>query len=214
MNRPKISIDGFKSPFNNVTDVIVSCCKLGKQLPTFAELFPNLLRLTLCHVRLANGFERAPFQHLEHFCIHTGSKKDFRIQDATNFLHMNRQLQSLEVRCHGKKIPLNTFLDVMKENQSIIKLIVNFQFAIVSVNSLEVQRLISEHPLLIELDLAQYQFIPDDVIAFTKQLKSLRSFKFSMEKSSDNTELELKLDDKWTVTNGWKYCRIELNRNN
>lgn len=212
MNRPKISIDRFTQPFINVTDVCVSCCKLGKQLPHFAELFPNLQRLTLCHVRLSYGFERAPFQHLEHFCVHTGSKNGFRIHDATNLLRMNPQLQSLEIQCHGKKITLNSFLDVVKENQSLIKCIVNFQFAIISVHSSEVQRLINEHPSLIELGLAQYQFTADDVIALTQQLKSLTTFKFSMQNSSDLVELEARLDHKWVIINGWKHCRIEVNR--
>lgn len=211
MNRPKISIDNFIKPFINVTDVSFSCCKLGRQLPSFVDLFPNLHRLTVCHIRLTRGFDRAVFQHLEHLCIHVGSKKGFGAHNAANLLHMNRQLQSLEIRCLGKKIALNTLLDVIKDNQSITKLVVNFQFAIMPVNSSEVQRLISEHPLLIGLDLAQFRFIPNDAIALIQQLKSLKTFRFSMEKPSDYAELESKLDSKWIITNDGKYCRVEIN---
>lgn len=207
----KLSITNFAKPFTNVTMVSISFCKLHKQLPLLVKLFPNLRSLSIYHVRLTRGFHYALFQHLEHLCIYA-SKKSFLPIDASNLLYMNRQVQRLEIQTYGKKITMKTLLDIIKDNQSITKLIVKHHFAIFSVKEFEVQRLVSEHPSLIELDLDKYRFTLNNAMELIQRLKLLKIFRFGLEKPDDLDRLKTKLEHSWRIDYDWKFVCVTLFR--
>lgn len=52
-------------------------------------------------------------------------------------------------------------------------------------NPSEIQQLVNEHSTLVELDLVNYRFTADTVIALIRKLDSLRKFRFLMKKSSE-----------------------------
>lgn len=192
---PAISTKRFNKAFPNVTDITFFYCDLNKELPSFVKCFRNLRHLEFHPARSTNTFEHTYFRHLEHLSIREYHQNDFDgTIGAANLLSSNRQLRSIEITVHGQIESLNTILEIIKYNSSITDLGIDFCSVANAVTSSEVKRIVSEHPLLVKLNLRDFLFTAEDAVALIDQLKSLQTFHFQVENSSDYAKLESKLD--------------------
>lgn len=184
--KPNHPTEEFVKPFVNVRRVNVWHGNFDKQLPSFVDWFPRLLHLELHNVQLNHGYIVAHFQQLEHLCIDDYRNSGLSCADATKLIHSNRQLKCLEIRAAPHKMPIDTMLDFIKDNnQSIDKLDLTYQFGEIAVDATTVQRLINQHPSLVELNLPNHHFAVNDVITLTQQRKSLKRFGYFTKNSAD-----------------------------
>lgn len=173
-------------------------CHLGKQLPSFAKWFPNLRRLKLGYVRMVRGFDHVTLPRVENLSILARKLNEFGVQNVTELLQANRQLQCLDIRDFGQEMSMNSFLDTIKQHSSITRLNVVIGSDVCPMNTNDVQRIIDEHPALIRLVLPYYQFALSDAIAVIRQLKFLNKFSIQMQQFADSVPtLVSKLDNKW-----------------
>lgn len=217
-NARHFSMKGFEKMSTNVTDIKFFDCHLGENLPLLSKSFMRLRHLEFCPARLDNGFRPASFRHLEHLCIREYHQNDdVEVKNAANLLRSNHQLRSLKIDVHGQVTSMSTILDLIKNNSSIIKLAVDFCSVIDPVTVSEIERMVEEHPSLVELDLRDFRFTAEDAIALIDQLKVLQTFHFQVGNSTVYTNLKSKLDNnKYTLTKlyDWYPCTIELNCKN
>lgn len=92
---------------------------------------------------------------------------------------------------------LDTLLDAIEDKQSFteLSLMSFYNSDYISVDSAMVKRLTNEHPALIKLSLFYCTFTADDAMAVIRQLHSLTSFWFVMDRS-EYSKLSSKLDDR------------------
>lgn len=216
LRMPKISVDQFVKPFEKVRCVTVDRSDLGELLPQFATWFPNLRHLKLDAVHLTDGFDRAHFPYLEELILNGCDANKYTFRNAANLLDTNRQLQSLEIDL--PELSMNTLLNMIEDHSFITKLVVSESVWRKPVNSFQIQRIAKEHLSLIELDLKGILlFTPKDVIALIDKLKSLQTFDFRIENSSDVSRLHRYLTkiypNEWTLTKfDWDSSYLRLNR--
>lgn len=215
LNMPSISMEQFSQVFTNVKDVTFFHCDLGETLPFIAKWFINLRNMEFYLTRVTNGFDRTQFRHLEHLCIRELQQNDFGVKNAAHLLRSNRQIQSLEIAVHGQIKSVNTIFDMIKENASISKLVVEFCSVYDRVTLSDVERILSEHPSLVELHLGDFVFAAEDAITLIDQLISLQTFHFRVENSSEYKILESELDhNRYILTKSYDSCSIKLNCKN
>lgn len=212
-----IQIQNFGKTFNKVRSVIVRDSVLGKQLASCGKWFPNMRRLKLTNVRLADDFDPASLQHLKHLCVCLDEQVGLKFSDVPQLLHLNRRLRSLEIEAYHKSIPMNMLLDMIKDHSKISKLDMRMlgQYSKSRLNSSEVQQIVVEHSPLVKLHLPHYQIKADDVITLINQHNKITSFRFRMKNSSNYTELESKVDKtKWNIVkvDDWDSEYVKLNR--
>lgn len=198
-DKPNIKIQHFhERPFVNVVSVNFSDCHLGTQLPSMVEWFPNLQSLKLSKVRLNHRYANASFHHLENLEIFETNYSGFSMRDVSTFLPLNRGLRNVNFNmCNMQKLPIAALLDIIRENQSIEKLVVRMisesifqeilffdinpiQINLIEINPIEIDRFVNEHPSLVELDLLFCRFKAVDAIALHRQLKCLKKLNFRM----------------------------------
>lgn len=195
---PNIAVEQFKKIFGKIEEISFVNCELGEKWASIIQWFPNLRRLNFDGVRMVYRSIEKPFRNLEHLSIkHLHCDGFNTIKIAADLLDGIKQLKSLEI--DESKMSIIELLDLIKDNPSITKLSACEAYG--PVTSTDVQRLISEHPSLIDLDLECYKFTPDDVIALTRQLGSLKQFEFYTQVnyfSNERSDFESQLD-----TGGW-----------
>lgn len=79
----------------------------------------------------------------------------------------------------------------------------------------EVNRIINEHPSLVQLHLPQYQFQVDDVITLICQVNTIKSLRLRMQNALNYTVLESKIDKNvwmFTKVDDWDSEYVKLNR--
>lgn len=187
-------IEQFQKAFANIQDVSFESCNLGEKWPSIVQLFSNLRSLNIDDVGMNYCFVEKPFRNLEHLSIHRLRCDEFKtIKIAADLLDGIQQLKSLEI--DESEMSIVDLLNLIKDNPSIAKL--SAPDAHGPVASEDVQRLISEHPALTDLNLECCKITPDDVIALTRQLGSLKRFQFytqvnynSSERSVFNSQLD------------------------
>lgn len=191
-----ISIEPFEKPFVNVQTVGVLNTDLGNQWPSFAKWFPNMRSLKLMDVRTLCRIDLSKFDHLNELSINvaydggnsTGKK-------ANSLLKQVPQLHSLDIR--GLGLTMNTLLNIIKTNRVICNLKVNlFQYS-VAANVLEIQRLINDHPMLIELEIMGLGFAFDTIMPLISQLNLLKQFRFQIVNRLEYNRLVAQLDGQW-----------------
>lgn len=143
------------------------------------------------------------------------------LQNIGNLIRSNRQVRSLEIHStFGGSI--STVLDMIKDHSLITKLHIVFSGRVTNQRNLvirqsEINRIVSKHSSLVELNLQSYIFIKDEVIEIIDQLKSLKRFEFSLQDGYEVTQLKSNLDpNEWTLTYRCRQmlCRVKLERKN
>lgn len=220
------SMPHFNKQLINVASITVQHSNLGKQLLEFAESCSNVKNLKLYDVCLDRNFIAAAFMQLQDLTICAASCcSRFLVNRAyTKLLRMNPQLQSVELETsYIRGMTMETLLQMLKNNTAINKLIVTSNSMKYRVKLSAVQQLANEHPSIAELDLHQYEFTVDNVIAIIEQLSALKKIKFRMQNATDMEfhclELETKLKDQWEVERRYvdpfrDPSSIQINRKN
>lgn len=156
----------------------------------------------------------APPPELKHLVIKFNGIKcvEFleRYKRVVDQLQLNHQLQSLTIKSNTIRMTMNFLLDIIIENQSISKLIVDTGGCTL-VNKSETLRLVQEHQMLVELDLPFYRFTSANVNTIVRRLTLLQKFCFRIQGERVHKSIMSKLDCKWRSTyRGGSY--VTLNR--
>lgn len=213
-----IKIQNFNErPFANVTTVNIFDSHLGKQLPSMVEWFPNLRSLKLSKIRLNHRFVNANFRHLENLEICENDCNGFTINDIGTFLSLNHQLRSINITSltYPQQFSIARLLDIIRDNVLIEKLIVRIvsESMFSEIKPAEIDRILNEHPALVELDLLFSQFKADDVIVLHRQLKSLKKLNFTMF-PSEYEKLQPNLDNGWVSHSHMNFVTVRRERQN
>lgn len=211
-----IPIEHFDKPFLNVQFVSISNCNLGEQLPKFGEWFPNSQRLCLKLVSLDRNYIEVHFQNLKTLKIFVGLQCTFMRKMIFDILHPNREIENLSIGLAvGHQLKMKPLLNVIKQNSSILELILEPSQYRSVVSALDVQRIVSEHPSMAVLRLHDYKFTAKNAIALIRQLNSLKQFRFQLD---DLSEYEYFASQLMDMDSDWelRICDdfIELNRKN
>lgn len=201
--KPNMSIKNFVKPFVNVKNVTIWHMHLGKQLPLFPKWFPNLQTLSLYNVSANPNSINVHFPHLTsvffgHFMYNALSKGNL----IFGFLPFNRQVQSIGMEGWtntNRSIPLASILHLIKDNYPLIsKLSIRLSILEQSdVNAVDVQRLVSGNPCLVELHLPDFRFKADYAVEIIRRLTSLKKFESHILYSPKLTKLVSELNNGW-----------------
>lgn len=159
------SDENFTKPFKSVTTVAIYQVLLGKQLPNFVRWFPNLREFLTTNIDIDKTAIAVPFPHLENLKTtvygdnNHNHSQDFTLENAVSLLHANRQLKDLIVSMFGTLVEL---LNAISENKALLKLTVTTNVN-TNVNSIDLKRLMDEHPLIEALDFMLCFFTADAV---------------------------------------------------
>lgn len=200
VNKPSGRIQCFVGPFINVRNVTVSFGNLGDQLPLFPQWFPNVQRLMLNSVRMDKCIVKMPFNDLHYLKI-DNINKGFLRKYASHLVCASRQLSTLEIHTSDyPEMSIVTLLNMIKDNQSIRKLIVQMGRYSEIVNPLEMQQFVNEHPTVRKLDFQNYNFTADIVIGLIRQLNSLKKFRFQIINAAEYDRFVSELAGQWQTT--------------
>lgn len=222
--KPRLLINHFDKPFVNVHTVALHYCHLGEQFPLFSQWFPNAHTLKLFNLRMDNRWMDLPFQHLKHVRIDVSNGNNcdgFKKNEAAHLLHLCHQLKTLKIHMpQGRQgMTLNTLLSIIVEKPAIEKLVLMMDRYCPTVKPIEVQRLINEHPLLVELHLINIKFTIDNVLDLIRQLKFLKTFFFQLNDPLEYTRCATRFNsDQWQtifhMTMPRNLYHVELKRRN
>lgn len=185
--KPSFRIEHFDKPFVNVQRIEMFRCNLDEQFQQFFEWFPNVKDVKINGIEIVcRRFMDANPSQLEHLVINIKGNECANTAQQnkciTDLFNAHRQLQILKINVFKyTQMPLSSLLDMIKENQSISELTVNdgkldHSNAIIT---MEIKRLIHEHPSLVELDLSYYRLSVDHVNIIIQRSIALKQFRFA-----------------------------------
>lgn len=201
-SRSSVSNDNIEKPFVNVHTIKVICSDLSYQWPFFTKWFPNIRTLHLDGVLTDEHYIDTPFQHLQNLQIVINRDKYRQLTDKhiTQMLLMCCNLQSLELAFDDwQGMTLNTLLNFIKGNSMIGNLKVSMTRYSMAVTSMEVARVVIEHPSLVALDFNAYEFTADDAIVLIQQLVMLEKFTCIMDIQTEYDSFAAQLDGEWKI---------------
>lgn len=213
-------ITNLQKPFKNVEKLDITSSCLGKHLPKFVDLFPNLQHLELYYVSFdAKALKNVSFPRLEHLTLiveNSNRRQYFTYANTAKLLRAHRKLQQLHLMLYGR-MNLLTLLRLIWENRCITKLSVmiglGYSDTYLDVNTFEMNQFIAQHPSMVELDVLSFRFTADDAIRFISQMTSLKLFKFQVKDRFECDFLLDQLDDAWThhiwTFNGIFYIKLK-----
>lgn len=194
-----VLINHFEKPFPNVQKVTVEDCHLGDQFPLFSQWFPNVRNLTLVDIVKDSRWLDSPFLHLEHVSVDVNNGwtlKNFTKAEISRLLDSCNQLNSLEIHMPRKRqgMTMNTLLNIIEGKPAMENLLLVMEYCTV-VKFNEIQRLINEHPQLVELDVENFVFTADNALNLIRQLNSLQLFYFQLNDPLEYESLSSRLND-------------------
>lgn len=172
--------------FKNVKMLDIHKLCLNNGLSSVGDLFPNLRSLSINSVEYGNHTDSNAalhLPHLEHLNISL-NRPDNRI---VQLLQANDQLQSLEllVERYEPAFGVNKLLNMIKGMALLSKLVMKMHYLeLFDIDTNEVMRLASEHPLLVELHFGRYLLTANDAIKLIGQLTALKKFRFQVKDRS------------------------------
>lgn len=209
----KITMEKFQNGFANIQDVKFVHCNLHKEWASVVRLFANLRGLSFSETIMVYRSIEKPFPYLERLSI-----EGLRCDGSTPFkvvadlLDGVSQLKCLEIGYHEyndhSSMSIAELLDLIEGNPLISVVSVFPVYG--STTSAEMERLINDHPALVELGLEECTFTPDQAIALIPQLASLKKFAFHTQVnycSDERDELFEKIDGLgWDLSIGDTGC--------
>lgn len=223
--KPRLLIKHFDKPFAKVQTVTFHYCHFGEQFPFVSQWFPNARVLKLFNNHMDDRWTELPFHHLEHVRIdvNNGNKRDgFTRNEAAHLLDSCDQLKRLEIHMPSGRqgMTLNTLLNMIDGKAAIEVLALMMDKYCAAAKSTEIQRLVNEHPQLVELDLKNIKFTIDHAIDLMRQLNSLKIFRFQFNDLSEYAQFISRLDGEqwqpilrsWVLNKGPYY--VSVNRKN
>lgn len=199
VEKPRFLIKHFDKPFVNVRTVALHYCHLGEQFPLISQWFPNARTFKLHSILMDDRWIDLPFQHLERVRIdvNNGVKRNgFTRNEAAHLLRSCRQLKSLVVQMPSGRqgMALNTLLNIIEEKPALEVLALMMDKYCTTPKPTEIQRLINEHPLIVELDLMNFKFTIDNALDLLRQLNRLKTFCFQLTDPSEYLQIGTRLD--------------------
>lgn len=198
---PNAYIDFFDKPLVGVKSIGVCYGHLGHQFASFPAWFPNVSRLSLFRAKMDDRYSAVFFQLLDHLYFQFNRRLGLSETNACNLLIANRHIKSLfiDVESQLHVTLLNKILNMIEYHSMVSKLTVRTSewdlpkdgpLPYPHVNVLDIQRLVDEHPGLVELDLNFCKFTANDVLRMAQKLKSLMEFRFL----TDDPTIEATMD--------------------
>lgn len=201
------TIQQFQKSFVNVKEVRIYGNCLVQLQPSFVEWFPSLCNLKLIDI-MEYGAVTKPFHQLENLTIVHQYWDGFSTDTiAANLLNGIDQLKTLCIG-HGKhppSTPINVWLDLIRNNTSLIGLYID-TIGPETMESIDVQRFLQEHSVLIALQLPNYRFKCEDAVRLVRQLDSLKQFQFEI-LHSEYAQLVSQLENDWNFNKIAYDCR-------
>lgn len=213
-------IINLQKPFRNVEKLDITTSCLGKHLPKFTNLFPNLRHLEMYYVSFdAATLKNVSFPRLEHLTLIVENSERFQYFTYSNtakFLRAHRNLQHLNLMLYGK-ITFLKLLRLIWENRCLTKLSVmiglGYSDSFVDVNMFAMNQFAVKHRSMIELDVLSFRFTAGDAIHFIRQVTTLKLFKFQVKNRFERDCLVEQLDDEWKhhfwTFNGIFYVKLQ-----
>lgn len=188
--RSEFGQDDFVQPFNAVDTVRIIDCDLGASLCHFGHWFPNVRQLKIYEGSRDNRSTYVHFPCLQNLSISFAGIGMLRANPQIIMLELNLPWQR-----HIK------FLDWLVFNPSVIKLSVKVRgtSSLRALSGSETQQLIREHPLIVELNLPQFQLNSNNALTLVRGLKRLKKLQF-----------QLKERHEFSVSNGnWQLYYVD-----
>lgn len=142
---------------------------------------------------------------MKHLRLHTVDCDGFTTSEiAADLLNGIRRLKSLLISAKQSDMKINNILDLIQDCPAITKLELYSDNGALPMNLEGVERLVNEHPALIEFD-SCYELTTNDAIVLIRRLKSL--LKFGLEVTdSEHGDFELQLNGEWE-SDGYHWYR-------
>lgn len=173
-DKPAFSFN-YPKPFGKIESVHIVNSALQNNLRCLINWFPNMRNLEIDTASIYRcSVANIQFPHLEYLKIKHNSISFSQVDDL---LPANPQLQSFHIYADhcGYFIFTSHLLHLIRGNSLMKKFVALITEAPTTIaNTAEAQRIISEHPLLVELDLPRHQFKGNDALRFTRELDSLK----------------------------------------
>lgn len=209
-------IKQFAKPFANVREVCTFDVDLGSQLSSFPTWFPNVSTLKLHSTRINRRCSiEVPFTHLRHLYldISPSDGNGLTVNQATHLVSSNTQLNSLHLSVYGQpRLTPSALLNLIKNNQAITKLMVTLDESTVVIPAAHIERLVQEHPLLVEVSLKGFIFTAKHAITLTQRLNSLTCFCFEIKNTQDYDDCVRMLDQLWIVSRNQNTVSLTVRR--
>lgn len=210
--KSKFSNEWFEKPFQNVEKVkFGACCLSAEDLPNFINWFPKMRSLEMLACTIADTKPiNIIFPHLENLKIYIKGNNFF--ENVMRIIKSNPQLQSLEILTNFE-MTLDLLLNKISGNSTISNLFLNIGIEQMDIIACELDRLVTKHPLVVELVLKRYRLAANDVIKFIRRMKLLKKIKFYVRSRSECERIMTELGDQWksNVSNDDGKFYIELN---
>lgn len=212
---PNVATKEFQKKFTNIKRMFIHGGKFQRQWPTFAKCFSNVRSLYLIDVEMAMCAIKHSFALLEHlnawyFKSNDLNATNHRVADLLKGAH---QLKSLVIRMYGgyyvPVMPMGALLDMIKGNSLITELDLARTGA-VPVNSVDVQRIVTEHSTMVKLCLVPYQFKAEDAITLICKLDSVQYIQFQMILSEYMDLVPQLTDSKWKITASFTFDSSQI----
>lgn len=206
-NKSNSLVKSFQKPFVMVENVHIMNVDLGNQLPLFVEWFPNLRRLELRDVRVNRRYIEASFNHTEHLSIEISNRNaevGFSKQNVTDLLRLNSQLRSLYIYLPGRQgMTLTALMNIARRNPRISTLLVfeSYECYTIRVKTAELIQFAGVQSSLVDLGVSHLRFTADEAIVLIRQLIALKTFRFTLENSTEIDNLMRQLDNEWYLIN-------------
>lgn len=192
----------FAKSFGRVERMLISRMVLGKnQLVNLIETFPSLAHLRLHRIQASERFTMdESFQQLKSVSVynHTGGNQNEFIAD---FLSGAPMVNSLDIDINGQRqFRIDALLEMIKNAPHLTRFVYDAdemdKRRPVNVNPTAIYRIITRHPMLVHIDLPQFEFAYENIIAIVNQLNSLEYFRASMS-YRDYKRLKQELKTEW-----------------
>lgn len=234
-HKEKFSYD-FPKPFKQIEQVRIQYTRLYDNLLDFVDWFPNLQHFEINAECIDCRFSNVTFPHLKNLKIVFGDvmidlnmnddEKILQMKHAGELLKANQELHGVEVILHnfllvGVVMTFNKLLDIVSDNPRLLKIVfgvnVNALVCVGSIGTAQLNRIVKEHPGLVELEINNDNRIEvDDAISMVRKLNSLEKFRFNINEFEYKQFIDQLASD-WEYTsklsNGpLKHYSIDLHR--
>lgn len=194
-NKPKMSSEHIKKPFERVQSLKIVNSGIGNELPSLSALYPNVGKLILSNVCMIKRYIDTPLDHLVDLRIEI-KKNGLQYKDVAKLLHQSAQLKSLSIHVYqNQSFTLIRLTELMKSNGTIRKLCVYIHEGTTVDKLTDVQRFVGEHPALIAVNFVGFIFTSETALAFIQQLDGLKRFRFRLDNSVAVEPFVAALDD-------------------
>lgn len=210
-------IKQFAKPFVNIQEVCAFDVDLGNQLSSFPSWFPNVGTLKLHSIRINKWCIDVPFVHLKHLHLDITAQSDgngLSVNQAARLVSSNSQLNGLHLYVYGQqRLTAFTLLNMINNNRAITTLTVTMYMSTTIVSASHIERIVREHPSLVELSLRGFTFTAKSAESLIDRLSALTCFCFEIKNTENYDLFALKLNHRWVSSRNGNSINLSLRQN-